>query len=129
MYGPLLAHDQTEHHRGSSTLCLDRDVQADVLSTFLKEISYFTNDTTRAPINLLHIDSFRQLKHRVKKIKVRCERAILACTDGHLLSPRHGRFQYYHRLFGNLLKILQLELDRVLEIQEYMDQQEEIVKF
>jgi hypothetical protein len=46
-----------------------RDVQADILST-LKETSYFTNDTTRAHINSLHIDSFNKLKHRVKKIRV-----------------------------------------------------------
>ena len=46
-----------------------RDVQADILST-LKDTSHFTNDTTRAHINLLHIDSFNKLKYRVKKIKV-----------------------------------------------------------
>ncbi len=105
-----------------------RDVQADILST-LKETSYFTNDNTRAHINLLHIDSFNKLKYRVQKIKVRCERAIWTCTDGQTLAPRHGKFEYYYRLFGDLLEITQLELDRVLEIQEYMEQQEEIIKF
>ena len=104
------------------------DVQADVIST-LKETSTFTYSTTRAHINSLHIDSFTQLKYRVKKFKVRCERAILACTDGHLLAPRHGKFQYYHRLFSDLLETVQLEFDRVLEIQEYMEQQEDIIKF
>jgi hypothetical protein len=106
-----------------------RDVQADVLST-LKDTSYchFTNDTTRAHINLLHIDSFNKLKYRVKKIKVRCKKAIRACTDGQTLAPRHGKFEYYYRLFDDLLEITQLELDRVLEIQEYMEQQEEIIK-
>jgi hypothetical protein len=93
-----------------------RDVQADILST-LKEASYFTNDTTRAHINSLHIDSFNKLKYRVKKMKVRCERAIRACTDGQTLAPRHGKFEYYYRL------------DRVLEIAEYMEQQEDIIKF
>jgi hypothetical protein len=105
-----------------------RDVQADILST-LKETSYFTNDTTRAHINSLHIDSFNQLKYRVKKIRVRCERAIRACTDGQTLAPRHGKFEYYYRLFGDLLEITHLELDRVLEIEEYMEQQEDIIKF
>jgi hypothetical protein len=105
-----------------------RDVQADILST-LKDTSYFTNDTTRAHINLLHIDSFNKLKYRVKKIKVRCERAIRACTDGQTLAPRHGKFEYYYRLFGDLLEITYLELDRVLEIEEYMEQQEDIIKF
>jgi hypothetical protein len=104
------------------------DVHLDVLST-LKDTSYFTYGTTRAHINSLHIDSFKQLKYRVKKIKVRCERGIRACTDGHLLAPRNGKFQYYHRLFGDLLETLQRELDRVLEIQEYMEQQEGIIKF
>ncbi len=88
-----------------------RDVQADILST-LKEASYFTNDTTRAHINSLHIDSFNKLKYRVKKMKVRCERAIHACTDGQTLAPRHGKFEYYYRLFGDLLEITHLELDR-----------------
>jgi len=46
------------------------DVHLDVLST-LKDTSYFTYGTTRAHINSLHIDSFKQLKYRVKKIKVR----------------------------------------------------------
>ena len=104
------------------------DVHLDVLST-LKDTSYFTYGTTRAHINSLHIDSFKQLKYRVKKIKVQCERGIRACTDGHLLAPRNGKFQYYHRLFGDLLETLQRELDRVLEIQEYMEQQEGIIKF
>jgi hypothetical protein len=105
-----------------------RDVQADILST-LKEASYFTNDTTRAHINSLHIDSFNKLKYRVKKMKVRCERAIRACTDGQTLAPRHRKFEYYYRLFGDLLEITHLELDRVLEISEYMEQQEDIIKF
>jgi hypothetical protein len=105
-----------------------RDVQADILST-LKEASYFTNDTTRAHINSLHIDSFKKLKYRVKKMKVRCERAIRVCTDGQTLAPRHGKFEYYYRLFGDLLEITHLELDRVLEIAEYMEQQEDIIKF
>jgi hypothetical protein len=105
-----------------------RDVQADVLST-LKETSTFTYSTTRAHINSLHIDSFTQLKYRVNKFKVRCERAIRACTDGHLLAPRNGKFQYFHRFFSDLLETAQIELDRVLEIQEYMEQQEEIIKF
>ncbi len=105
-----------------------RDVQADILST-LKEASYFTNDTTRAHINSLHIDSFNKLKYRVKKMKVRCEREIRACTDGQTLAPRHGKFEYYYRLFGDLLEITHLELDRVLEISEYMEQQEDIIKF
>ena len=104
-----------------------RDVQADVLST-LKGTSTFTYSTTRAHINSLHIDSFTQLKYRVNKFKVRCERAIRACTDGHLLAPRNGKFQYFHRFFSDLLETVQLELDRVLEIQEYMEQQE-IIKF
>jgi hypothetical protein len=47
------------------------DFQADILST-LKEASYSTNDTTRAHINSLHIDSFNKLKYREKKMKVRC---------------------------------------------------------
>jgi hypothetical protein len=105
-----------------------REVQADVLST-LKETSYFTYNTTRAHINSLNIDSFKQLKYRVKKHKVRCERAIKACADGHLLAPRHGKFEYYHRLFSDFLDTVNLELDRVLEIQEYMEQQEEIIQF
>ncbi len=54
-----------------------RDVQADILST-LKEASYFTNDTTRAHINSLHIDSFNKLKYRVKKMT--------------LLNSMHGLF-------------------------------------
>jgi hypothetical protein len=56
-----------------------RDVQADILST-LKEASYFTNDTTRAHINSLHIDSFNKLKYRVKKMKVRCSSSTLHST-------------------------------------------------
>ncbi len=78
---------------------------------------------------MLHIDSFNKLKYRVKKIKVRCERAIRACTDGQTLAPRHEKFEYYYRLFGDLLEIIQLELDRVMEIEEYMEQQEETIKF
>ena len=46
-----------------------------------------------------------------------------------LLAPRHGNFEYYYRLFGDLLEITHLELDRVLEISEYMEQQEDIIKF
>jgi hypothetical protein len=62
-------------------------------------------------------------------MKVRCERAIRACTDGQTLAPRHGKFEYYYRLFGDLLEITHLELDRILEISGYMEQQEDIIKF
>ncbi len=119
LHQPQPATQQTEMPH--TQLEAVRDVQADILS-ILKDTSYFTNDTTRAHINLLHIDSFNKLKYRVKKIKVRCERAIRACTDGQTIAPRHGKFEYYYRLFGDLLEI-------VLEIQEYMEQQEDIIKF
>jgi hypothetical protein len=37
-----------------------REVQADILST-MKDTSYFTNDTTRAHINSLCVDTFNRL--------------------------------------------------------------------
>ncbi len=49
--------------------------------------------------------------------------------DKLLLHDTAGKFEYYYRLFGDSLEITHLELDRVLEIAEYMEQQEDIIKF
>jgi hypothetical protein len=105
-----------------------RDVQADILST-LKDTSYFTNDTTRAHINSLHVDNFNRLKNNVRQKRVKCERAIRACIDGQLLAPKQTQYKYHYRLFADYHEILQIELDRILEIAEYMNDQEDIIKF
>jgi hypothetical protein len=105
-----------------------RDVQADILST-LKDTSYFTNDTTRAHINSLHVDNFNRLKNNVRQKRVKCERAIRACIDGQLLAPKQTQYKYHYRLFADYHEILQVELDRILEIAEYMNDQEDIIKF
>jgi hypothetical protein len=79
------------------------EVQADILST-LKKTSYFTNDTTRAHINSLHIDDFNRLKRNAKERRVRCERAIKACMDGQQLASRQTQYKYHHRLFADFSK-------------------------
>ena len=99
-----------------------RDVQADILST-LKDTSYFNNDTTRAHINSLNVDNFNRLEHTVRQKRVKCERAIRACIDGQLLAPKQTQYKYHYRLFADH-EILQIELDRILEIAEYMNDQE-----
>ena len=96
-----------------------RDVQADI----------FTNDTTRAHINALHVDNFNRLKNNVRQKRVKCERAIRACIDGQLLAPKQTQYKYHYRLFADYHDILQVELDRILEIAEYMNDQEDIIKF
>jgi hypothetical protein len=105
-----------------------REVQADILST-LKKASYFTNNTTRAHINSLHLDDFNRLKSIAKWRKITCERAIKACIDGQQLAPRKTEYKYHYRLFADYLEILQIELDRIIEIQEYMEDQEDMIKF
>ncbi len=105
-----------------------REVQADILST-LKKSSYFTNDTTRAHINSLHRDDFNRLKSIAKWRKIICERAIKACIDGQQLAPRKTEYKYHYRLFADYLEIIQIELDRIIEIQEYMEDQEDMIKF
>jgi hypothetical protein len=105
-----------------------REVQADILST-LKKASYFTNDTTRAHINSLHLDDFNRLKSIAKWRKITCERAIKACIDGQQLAPRKTEYKYHYRLFADYQEILQIELDRIVEIQEYMEDQEQMIKF
>ena len=52
---------QQEENMPSGRCTAIREVQADILST-LKKTSYFTNDTTRAHINSLHLDDFNRLK-------------------------------------------------------------------
>ena len=96
------------------------DVQADILST-LKDTSYFNNDTTRAHINSLHVDNFNRLKNNVRQKRVKCERAIRACIDGQLLAPKQTQYKHHYRLFADYHEILQVELDRILEIAEYMN--------
>jgi hypothetical protein len=104
-----------------------RDVQADILSTlkdtsyFTNDTSYFTNDTTRAHINSLHVDNFNRLKNNVRQKRVKCERAIRACIDGQLLAPKQTQYKHHYRLFADYHEILQVELDRILEIAEYMN--------
>jgi hypothetical protein len=105
-----------------------REVQADILST-LKITSYFTNDTTRAHINSLHLDDFNCLKSITKERKIKCERAIKACMDGQQLAPRQTQYKYHYRLCPDYLEILQIELDRILEIEDYMTDQEDIIRF
>jgi hypothetical protein len=105
-----------------------REVQADILFT-LKKASYFTNDTTRAHINSLHLDDFNRLKRIEKGRKITFERAIKACMDGQQLAPRKTEYQYHYRLFADYMEILQIELDRILEIQDYIEDQEQMIKF
>jgi hypothetical protein len=105
-----------------------REVKADIVST-LKKTSYFTNDTTRAHINSLHLDDFNRLKRITKERKLKCERAIKACMDGQQLAPKKTQYQYHYRLFADYLEILQIELDRILEIENYMADQEDTIKF
>jgi hypothetical protein len=105
-----------------------RDVQADILST-LKDTSYFNNDTTRAHINSLHVDNFNRLKNTVRQKRVKCERAIRACIDGQLLAPKQTQYKYHYWLFADYHEILHIELDRIIEIAEYMNDQEDIIKF
>ncbi len=61
--------------------------------------------------------------------RITCERAIKACIDGQQLAPRKTEYKYHYRLFADYLEILQIELDRIIEIQEYMDDQEDMIKF
>jgi hypothetical protein len=122
------ATKQQEENMPSDRATAIREVQADILST-LKKASYFTNDTTRAHINSLHLDDFNRLKSIAKWRKITCERAIKACIDGQQLAPRKTEYKYHYRLFADYLEILQIELDRIIEIQEYMEDQEDMIKF
>jgi hypothetical protein len=81
------ATKQQEENMPSDRSTAIREVQADILST-LKKTSYFTNDTTRAHINSLHLDDFNRLKRIAKGRKITCERAIKACINGQQLAPR-----------------------------------------
>jgi hypothetical protein len=117
-----------EEKMPSDRMTAIREVQADILST-LKKASYFTNDTTRAHINSLHLDDFNRLKSISKWRKITCERAIKACIDGQQLAPRKTEYKYHYRLFADYQEILQIELDRIVEIQEYMEDQEQMIKF
>jgi hypothetical protein len=49
--------------------------------------------------------------------------------DGQQLAPRKTQYQYHYRLFTDYLDILQIELDRIIEIQDYMEDQEQMIKF
>ncbi len=57
------------------------------------------------------------------------QRAIKACIDGQQLAPRKTEYKYHYRLFADYLEILQIELDRIIEIQDYMEDQEDMIKF
>ena len=48
-----------------------------------------------------------------------------------LSTLKKASYKYHYRLFADYLEILQIELDRIIEIQEYMDDQEEedMIKF
>jgi hypothetical protein len=122
------ATSQQQETMPSERMHAIRDVQADILST-LKDTSYFNNDTTRAHINSLHVDNFNRLKNTVRQKRVKCERAIRACIDGQLLAPKQTQYKYHYRLFADYHEILHIELDRLLEIAEYMNDQEDIIKF
>jgi hypothetical protein len=105
-----------------------KEVQADILST-LKKTSYFTDDTSRTHINSLHLDDFNRLKCITKERKLKCERAIKACMESQQLAPRQTQYKYHYRLFADFLETLQFELDRIIEIADYMTNQEDIIKF
>ncbi len=49
--------------------------------------------------------------------------------DGQQLAPRQTQYKYHYRLFADYLEILQMKLDRILEIEDYMTDQEDIIKF
>jgi hypothetical protein len=122
------ATKQQEDNMPSDRMTAIKEVQADILST-LKKTSYFTNETTRAHINSLHLDDFNLLKRITKGREITCERAIKACIDGQQLAPRKTEYKYHYRLFAEYMEILQIELDRIFEIQDYMEDQEEMFKF
>ncbi len=122
------ATKQQEENMSSDRSTATREVQADILST-LKKTSYITNDTTRAHINSLHLDDFNRLKRITKERKLKCERAIKARIDGQQIAPRKTQYQYHYRLFADYLEILQIELDRILKIEDYMADQEDMIKF
>jgi hypothetical protein len=105
-----------------------KEVQADILSTS-KKTSYFTNDTTRAHINSLHLDDFNRLKRIAKGRKITFERAIKACIDGQHLAPRKTEYKHHYRIFADYMEILQIELDRIIEILDNMEDQEQMIKF
>jgi hypothetical protein len=120
------AHKNQSDKMPSDRMTSIKEVQADILST-LKKTSYFTNDTTRAHINSLHLDDFNRLKSIAKGRKITCERAIKACIHGQQLAPRKTEYKYHYRLFADYLEILQIELDRIIEIQDYMEDQQQMI--
>ncbi len=69
------------------------------------------------------------MKRITKERKIKCERAIKTCIDGQQLAPKQTQYKYHYRLFTDYLEILQIELDRILEIEDYMTDQEDIIKF
>jgi hypothetical protein len=106
------AHKPQDDKMPSDRMTAIQEVQADILSNS-KKTSYFTNDTTRAHINSLHLDDFNRfnrLKRITKGRKIKFERAIKACMDGHQLASRQSQYQYHYRLFADYLEIFQIEL-------------------
>jgi hypothetical protein len=49
--------------------------------------------------------------------------------DGQQLAPRKTEYKYHYRLFADYMEILHIELDRIIEIQDYMEDQEQMIKF
>jgi hypothetical protein len=49
--------------------------------------------------------------------------------DGQQLAPRKTEYKYHYRLFADYMEILDIELDRIIEIQDYMEDQEQMIKF
>jgi hypothetical protein len=89
-----------------------RDIQPDALS-ILKRISKYTVD---APVHILWQLSASDLQLRNIKLghlRKLCERAMRSCLDGQKVTPKIPRYQYFNRIFEDLLECLQMEHDPV----------------
>jgi hypothetical protein len=105
-----------------------RDTQRDILDS-LKRLSRYTTALTTKQLTAMSSDVFDKKKAPLPQYKRLCDRTIRVTMNGKIIAPRQSSHEYHYRLFGDFLEILELEQDRLREIEEAMENLKDLHEF
>jgi hypothetical protein len=95
-----------------------RTKQSDIVSTLVTLSKYTAKVYTPMTPHQFHLEL--QTVERMKNLSTR---ASVTARTGQNLAPRVGPYAYYYRLFEDFYEIIQMEYDKLLTQEEYLNDQ------
>jgi hypothetical protein len=95
-----------------------RTKQSDIVSALVTLSKYIAKVYTAMTPHQFHLEL--QTVERMKNLSTR---ASVTARSGQNLAPRVGPYAYYYRLFEDFYEIIQMEYDKILTQEEYLNDQ------